>query len=583
MMAPSGESFFWQRVKPGATCRKRRRQAGRTLLGSAFMLFALFLAGCNSSFYDVLGNKINVPQLALVPSTVTLKFTDTITFGAAGGVSPYLFTIVSGAGTLNPSTGAYTAPSSPGTTIIRVTDKRGAISDAAVTITPTAPLALTPPGTTINAGGTLAFVATGGTAPYTFSITVSGSAPPAPTINPITGVYKAGSALGVDTIRVTDSTSSIAAANVTVTNAVTNVDYTVTSAIFPTLGTGGTSIPVGPYTFALRNIGSANGTKTVSWWVFMSSSSTLGSGATVLESGTTAALGAGATSNVGVSWTWPAASGPMYLFVLVAADDDQNQSNNTYSVPSPVVLSPPDVDYTVSSVVGPGGTASQGFAINGSFTLNNVGTNNGSQAMNWSVFAFNTVDGSNTLVESGTAGALNAGSFSIINLNSSTDKWPLISGNYYLMVQISAADDVNPANNTGTSTSQTAVGLDATPTEPHNTTANAFNLGLTFRPGMSVSLGGTLSSSETDDIWEFNTGTANTITFTMVWAANQKVQFSAITSIPSFPTTLLGPLVNGTTLAWTWTPDGASAPRYLDIQNLMSANVGAYTLTISAN
>src|SRR5208337_3392063 len=127
-----------------------------------------------------------------------------------------------------------------------VTDKRGSVSNAAVTITPTSPLVLTPASATINSGGGLTFVATGGTAPYTFSITSSGSAPPAPTINPVTGVYKAGSTLGVDvdTIRVTDAAFATATASVTVTNAVTNVNYTVIGAttFLPTTGTAGLAI-----------------------------------------------------------------------------------------------------------------------------------------------------------------------------------------------------------------------------------------------------------------------------------------------------------------------------------------------------
>lgn len=429
------------------------RFAKKFLLGSTLMLFALSFAGCPSTFYNVLGNKINVPQLAIVPSAVTLKFTDTVMFGATGGVPPYLFSVASGAGTINSSTGTYTAPSAPGTTIIQVTDKRGSTNSATVTITPTSPLILTPTSATLNSGGTLTFIATGGTAPYTFSITSAGSSPPAPTINAATGVYTAGSNLGVDTIRVTDSTSAIATASVTVTNAVTNVNYTVTGAAFPTSGTAGVAIAAGSYTFTVQNSGSANGTQPVNWVVFLSSSSTLGSGATILETGSVASgLGAGASANVGVSWVWPNVGGTMYLYVHVSANDDLTQFN--YSVPSTVTLTLPSVDYTVSNVAPSGGSASVGSAVSGgSFQLNNVGGVNGVQPVNWSVFAYNPSTASYILVGSGatTSGVNGLSSTSV----SFTGTWPSVAGSYYLIVQVSAADATTTSN--GESSSPTTL------------------------------------------------------------------------------------------------------------------------------
>ena len=443
-------------------------------------------------------------------------------------------------------------------------------------------LSVGPTNVTVQPGGTITFVATGGNPPYAFSIASVGSAPPAPTLT-TAGVYVAGSTKGTDTIEVTDASGTVAAATVSVTSAVTNVDYTVTAASFPTTGTSGNTIPAGS-TFILSNAGSAGGTKPVSWWVYMSTSSTLGSGASVLTSGTTAALGPGATSSVNVSWTWPAGSGTRYLFVMVAAADDLNQANNTFSVPATVALNPSQVDYVVPTVTGPGGSAAAGSAVSGTFQFRNAGTNNGGQNVTWSVFASmdNVLDASDVLVASGSYGsALNAGvTSSVVTFNGN---WPSASANYYLIVHVAAADDLDPLNNSGVSASQTAVGLNEAPSSPHDSAllTNAFNLGVTLQPGMTVSMAGSVLSSESDDIIAFDSGTASTITFTMIWTGSFDVQHSIMTA----PSTYLSGsgVVGGSSLSWTWTVDAANTPRWLDIKNPLLANVGAYSLVISAN
>jgi hypothetical protein len=164
-----------------------------------------------------------------------------------------------------------------------------------------------------------------------------------------------------------------------------------------------------------------------------------------------------------------------------------------------------------------------------------------------------------------------------------TGTWPAASGNYYVIVQVTSSEDVNPANNSGVSGSQTAVGLDEAPSGLHDSPllTNAFDLGVTLQPGMTFSLAGTLLGTESNDIVAFNTGTAGSVTFSMVWTGNNDVQFQTM-SAPS--TSIAGTgIAGGSSLSWTWTVDAANAPRWLDIQNPLLANIGAYTLVIQAN
>jgi hypothetical protein len=440
------------------------------------------------------------------------------------------------------------------------------------------PLSIAPPSVVTRPGGVVTFIATGGTPPYTFSLAAVGTAPPAPTINSTTGAYIAGSTLGTDSIQVIDKTSAKATAKVTVTAAVTNVDYTVASASFPTTDIAGFTL-AGGYRFTIQNIGVAPGTQQVSWWVFMSPTNTLGGGAAILENGTTGALGPGATANIGVSWTWPSVTGTYYLFVVLAANDDLNQSNNTFG-PLTETLTAPQVDYTI---VGPGGITTAGSTISGTFQIRNIGTNDGTQNVAWAVYAsvFNVLNASAIRIASATTGPLNAGITSIPPIAFSSG--PLASGNYYLIATVSSPEDVNPVNDTVVTAIPTAVGLNEAPSGLHDNPllTNAFNLGVTLQPGMILSLAGSLLSSESDDIFAFNTGTATTITFSMVWTGSYNVNFQTM----SGPSTYLSGngVLGGSSLTWTWTVDVGNANRWLDIQNPALANVGPYTLLIQAN
>jgi hypothetical protein len=92
------------------------------------------LSGCDDFlYYEVLEGAIPGSAggpLSISPISATLPVRGTLVFTAGGGAPPYRFSVVSGSGSIEEATGRYTAPSSPGSDVVRVTDSDGSRSDA---------------------------------------------------------------------------------------------------------------------------------------------------------------------------------------------------------------------------------------------------------------------------------------------------------------------------------------------------------------------------------------------------------------------------------------------------------------------
>lgn len=73
-------------------------------------------------------------MIAITPSPATVNQNNTVTFVATGGTAPYVYSLVSGIGSIGAATGIYTAPPQTGVAVVRVTDALLATVDAAVTI-----------------------------------------------------------------------------------------------------------------------------------------------------------------------------------------------------------------------------------------------------------------------------------------------------------------------------------------------------------------------------------------------------------------------------------------------------------------
>lgn len=181
--------------------------------------------------------------LQISPTSQLMLVGNTVTFSAIGGVSPLSFSIASGSGSMNSSTGDYTAPISIGSAVVRVTDSYGNTSDANVTITQT--LSISPSAKTLAVNNQFTFSGSGGTPPLSYSMVSGGGS-----IDSVSGVYTAPASSGSAVVRVSDSLGATADANVTVNAALAISPSSQTLAINGTLSFS-SSGGVIPYTYSV--------------------------------------------------------------------------------------------------------------------------------------------------------------------------------------------------------------------------------------------------------------------------------------------------------------------------------------------
>jgi hypothetical protein len=158
----------------------------------------------------------NSAPLVIGPATATVDPGFQRTFGASGGTPPYTWSLAANnSGGSITSAGVYTAGATGSVTdVVRVTDSLGATSSATVTVP--AQLTITNGvGGNVNAsaGGQLTLTASGGTGPFTWTMTTNGSG------GSVTsgGAYTAGPNAGTDTITVTDANGGTSTITITVT------------------------------------------------------------------------------------------------------------------------------------------------------------------------------------------------------------------------------------------------------------------------------------------------------------------------------------------------------------------------------
>jgi hypothetical protein len=175
---------------------------------------------------DSLGNIAQVDVvvgagLAITPASAAVAPRGSTRFRAGGGSGGYVFSFASNGsgGTINSSTGVYTAGALGDTTDrIQVVDSNGAIATARVTVG--AGIAILPEMPTALAHESIAFIASGGSnSGYQWTLVVNHSGA---TIDPLSGIYTAGATINVvDTIQVLDSLGNSGTVNVSVGTAIT--------------------------------------------------------------------------------------------------------------------------------------------------------------------------------------------------------------------------------------------------------------------------------------------------------------------------------------------------------------------------
>ena len=277
--------------------------------------------------------------LVILPGALTLSTNDSFSFTASGGVPGYTFDIVSGGGSIDAGTGAFIAPGSSGSVTVRVTDADTTTRNATVSVIEG--LVISPQSASVPETNQMTFSATGGTAPYTFSMD-SGLG-----IISSGGVYTAPLGIGTGYVKVTDFSGSSRIAQVTVTGEQALIIspsslVMLTGSNFVFSATGGTP----PYVFSKQ---SGNGTVTSG-----GSYSSLGipgigvvrvtdengtgdssdAVITIVSIGPLAISPAVVTVEQGKSFTFAAIGGtPQYVYSIQAGSGFINSSTGEYMAP----------------------------------------------------------------------------------------------------------------------------------------------------------------------------------------------------------------------------------------------------------
>jgi len=258
-----------------------------------------------------------VSPLEITPTSAVVETGTQLDFDASGGQSPYTFTKLTGVGSIDQSTGLYSAGGTAGSAVVQVEDSGTTSTTATASITvnnPPPPLAITPSSATVDIGGTQPFMASGGTPPYVFTSIGAGS------INSSTGLYT-GTTLGSALVTVADSKSRTASAPVTVQK---ELGITPSSTSIVVTGT--------------VMLVASGGSESYSSWVVVEG----GAGGTV----------PGDASGPTVTYTAPAGVGGIYTDTVRLTDSESNTADCTITVtPEELTLSPSTITLQVGNSV----------------------------------------------------------------------------------------------------------------------------------------------------------------------------------------------------------------------------------------
>ncbi len=107
----------------------------------------------------------------------------------------------------------------------------------------------------------------------------------------------------------------------------------------------------------------------------------------------------------------------------------------------------PDIDYIVDSISNSPSSVDVNTSLSQSFDIRNQGIDTGANAVYWTAYLSvdQILDGGDTPLNSGSISALQGESNG--DLVSITGLWPVSAGVYYIIVNVSAGDDIDPFNN----------------------------------------------------------------------------------------------------------------------------------------
>jgi hypothetical protein len=186
-----------------------------------WVLLILICFGCNAkiNMLSSLNQELTPNALTLTPGTHSLAVGGTLNLSASGGNPPYTYSIDSGGGSIDSSTGVYTAPGGLGAVVIKVVDSLS--QEAFSNITLVTALSTTRTNFMHSNGAGVAAplktIVSGGVPPYTYTLD-SGPG----SLDATTGIYTQPSVGGTALISISDSFGNPLNLQVTVSPQITN-------------------------------------------------------------------------------------------------------------------------------------------------------------------------------------------------------------------------------------------------------------------------------------------------------------------------------------------------------------------------
>lgn len=154
------------------------------------------------------------PALAITPSSKYTVIGSAVDFDGTGGVLPYRYEVVSGGGSIEEDTGAFTAANDPGLTVVRLIDAYGNQAESKLTVHH--PLELLPSSAVLALTAKKTFIGQGGVAPLRYSVVSGGG-----WVDPKTGVFNASPNPGTSVVQVKDAAGNVRTSTVRSVNVLT--------------------------------------------------------------------------------------------------------------------------------------------------------------------------------------------------------------------------------------------------------------------------------------------------------------------------------------------------------------------------
>jgi hypothetical protein len=478
-----------------------KRSASHSLprAGILASLAILFLASsCNGGLFRNLMEGKNgsawAGDLKISPANGTIPVSTTLHLIASGGDGNYTYSL-SGAGSIDPKSGIYTAPSTVGTDTVQVTDGGGRTAATLLYIVagifapdyrvvrspaPSFPAAAVAGGSFSGSFSIENISSKAGSQPITWKVYLSRDArldpldlmvasgtlaPPFPANSssgpisfggasctwPVASPGTTGYFLVIEATAADDADTSNdwTASAAYIYAGLAPPDYSITN-VTPVSATIRQTISAFSESLTITNTGGPGGSP-ATWSVYRSMDAIYDAQDTLVASGTISPdLGVGASISPTFTGSFPDMPGNYYFIAKVSAFDD-GASGKKVLASGQITLTGPR--YSLSSVSIPdAGLTGSSIAGARDFAIQNLGSGNGNYPIEWSVYASlaPALEAGAVLIASGSLAPLASGASQSLTPGY-TGTWPPTVGSYFIVVTIQALDDLNGVRSLGSS------------------------------------------------------------------------------------------------------------------------------------